>query len=82
MILSKGMSVREIALASAPERRSYRIERVSGQDQQAYRLSEMGLVPGAEVSVMSRCHNGMIVVKVGGSRLALARGMADGVWVK
>lgn len=67
-------------LASAPERGSYCVDRVRGPEQK--RLCELGLVEGAEVSVVNRSCNGMIVVKVGGSRLALAKGMADHVWVR
>ncbi len=81
MIMAKGMGgVAAQPLAVAPERDSYCIERVSGPEQR--RLCELGLVEGAEISVLNRARHGMLVVKVGGCRLALARGMADYVWVK
>lgn len=81
MILAKGTGgMSPTPLATAPMRSSYLIERVSGPDQR--RLSEMGFVEGAEIQVVNRGSRDMIVVKVGGSRLALARGMADCVWVK
>lgn len=81
MILAKGMGgVTPVPLAAAPERKEYFVDRVSGPEQR--RLSEMGLVEGAEISVVNRSQNGMLVVKLGGCRLALARGMADYVWVK
>lgn len=83
MILSKGMGVQGKALASVPAIGTYRVDRVAGpEDAQALRLSEMGMVPGAELSVLSRSNNGTVVVKVGGCRMALARGMADYVYVK
>lgn len=82
MILARGTGSQETALADARENGRYRVERIAGPDTQSLRLSEMGFVPGAEVSVVSRGRNGMVVVKVGGSRLALARGMADYVFVK
>lgn len=81
MILAKGTgSIAPIPLSSAPHRDNYMIDRVSGPDQR--RLSEMGFVEGAGVKIVNRGTSDMIVVKVGGSRLALARGMADHVWVK
>ncbi len=81
MILAKGIgNVLAQPLAIAPERESYFIDRVSGPEQR--RLCELGLVEGAEISVVNRSRQGMLVVKVGGCRLALARGMADYVYVK
>lgn len=81
MILAKGMGTQELALAKAQANRSYRVERVCGPGEQSLRLSELGLVPGADISVLSR-NNGMVVVRLGGARLALAGGMADCVLVK
>lgn len=81
MILAKGMEgVEPVPLATAPQRPNYMVDRVTGPEQR--RLCEMGLVEGAEIKVVNRTREGMLVVKVGGSRLALARGMADYVWVK
>lgn len=81
MILAKGTSgIAPVPLTEAPQRPSYMVDRVSGPDQR--RLSEMGLVEGAAIQVVNRSNSGMVVVKVGGCRLALARGMADFVWVK
>lgn len=81
MILAKGTGgVTPVPLANAAERTKYFIDRVSGPEQR--RLSEMGLVEGAGVSIVNRSRRDMVVIKVGGCRLALARGMADHVWVK
>lgn len=82
MILAKGSSriTAPVPLASAPRRSSYLLDRVSGPEQ--CRLSEMGLVEGARIEVVNRGSRDMLVIRVGGSRLALARGMADCVWVK
>lgn len=80
MILAKGTTgIASAPLATAPERDTYRIDRVSGPEQR--RLCELGLVEGQEISIVNRSRNNMMVVKVGGCRLALARGMADHVWV-
>ena len=81
MILAKGSSdISSTPLATAPKRSTYKVDRVSGPEQR--RLCEMGFVEGAEIEVVNRNVGGMLVVKVGGSRLALARGMADYVWVR
>ena len=81
MILAKGASdMASVPLAQAPAKGAYLVDRVSGPDQR--RLSEMGLVEGAEISVINRSRTDMMVVRVGGCRLALARGMAESVWVK
>ena len=39
------------------------------------RLASMGLVPGAEVEVISKSAKGPLVVSVGNTRLVLGRGM-------
>lgn len=80
MILAKGSSPSApVTLTNAPAQPVYMVDRVEGPEQR--RLCEMGFVEGARVSVVNRAP-GMLVVKVGDSRLALARGMADNVWVK
>ncbi len=81
MILAKGTeSVVSRSLAQASERDSFMVDRVSGPEQR--RLCELGLVEGARVQVLNRTRGGMVVIKVGGSRLGMASGMADCVWVK
>lgn len=81
MILAKGTSgIASVPLATAPERGSYMVDKVTGPEQR--RLSEMGFVEGARVQIVNRTNGNMMVVKIGGCRLALARGMADSVFVK
>ncbi len=46
------------------------------------RLYAMGLAPGATVRVVNVYNPGPIVVEVGGTRLALGRGMASKVFVR
>lgn len=83
MILAKGTAgIASVSLASAPEKARYMVDRVAGPEQEQRRLSEMGFVEGARLQVLTRTREGMMVVKLGGSRLALARGMADYVFVK
>lgn len=80
MIMAKGAAGMSVPLAFAPERSSYFIDRVNGPDKK--RLCELGLVEGAEVSIVQKSCNDMMVLRIGGCRLALARGMASHVWVK
>lgn len=81
MILAKGTSgIASVPLAAAPMRSQYMVDKVTGPEQR--RLSEMGFVEGAQVQVVNRASGDMMVVKIGGCRLALARGMADHVFVK
>ncbi len=84
MVLSKDSvrrsAVPPVPLASAPQRASYCLDRVSGPEQR--RLCEMGLVEGARIHVVNRASRDMLVIRVGDCRLALARGMADCVWVR
>ncbi len=81
MILAKGTE-NAVArpLAQASERDSFMVDRVSGSEQR--RLCELGLIEGAKLQVLNRSRGGMLVIKVGGSRLGMASGMADCVWVK
>ncbi len=47
------------------------------------RLSRLGIVPGAEVTVVSRAPvGGPVLVEVNGARVALGRGVARKVVVK
>lgn len=81
MILAKGTSgITAVPLAKAPGKGTYRIDRVTGPLQ--CRLSEMGMVEGREITVINQALPNMMVVKLGDSRLALAREMVDQIWVK
>ncbi len=80
MIMSQGKGIACEPLATATDRSQYLVHRVTGPERR--RLCEMGLVEGAKVDVINRARPGMMIVKVGGSRLALARGMADYVMVR
>lgn len=67
-------------LAEMPLMASCRVARVTGPERR--RLCEMGLVEGATITVVNKPHNDMMVVKIGGCRLALARGMSGCVMVR
>ncbi|MCC8181333.1 MAG: ferrous iron transport protein A [Planctomycetes bacterium] len=80
MLNNTAESVASRPLSEAPESTSYCVDRVSGPDKR--RLCEMGLVEGAEISVVKRARPGTVILKVGDCRLALARGMDGHVWVR
>lgn len=80
MILSQGNGTASEPLGTASLKSQYLVDRVTGPERR--RLCEMGLVEGAKVDVINRARPGMMIVKVGGCRLALARGMADYVMVR
>jgi len=67
-----------LAMASPGER--LKVASVQGGCQAAQQLKEMGLLPGVELEVIS-ANGGPMVVAVGGSRLALGRGVAHRVLV-
>lgn len=83
MILNRGVDpVKPVSLMQAAPGGSYYVESVSGPDAQRHRMGEMGIVAGAPVSVVACTREGMLVVKVGGSRLALSKGMTENIWVQ
>ncbi|WP_297516814.1 FeoA family protein [Thermococcus sp.] len=46
------------------------------------RLYAMGLAPGAVVRVLENYPRGPVIIEVGGTRLALGKGMASRVFVR
>ncbi|MBL3540249.1 FeoA family protein [Aminivibrio sp.] len=63
-----------------PEGSEVTVARVAGGGEASKRLSELGLVPGVQVSVV-RNGGGPLLLKVGDSRFALGQGMALKVFV-
>lgn len=53
-----------------------RVRGHTGGERLASRLAEMGLFKGADLEVLSGGSKGPMIVRTGGSRLALGRGMA------
>lgn len=81
MIMAKdALSSAAKPLAEMPMRSSCRVAKVLGPER--CRLSEMGLIEGAQVTVVNKSCGDMMVVKIGGCRLALARGMPGCVMVR
>lgn len=67
-----------LAMATAGEK--LRVLEVKGCGQATIQLHNMGIAVGSELEVIS-CNGGPMVVAVGGTRLALGRGMAQKVLV-
>ena len=67
-----------LSMASPGER--LRIETLAGGEMAVKQLNDLGLTMGSELEVISS-DGGPVVVAVGGSRLALGRGLADKVRV-
>lgn len=81
MILAKGMVDANAApLTSTTGNSTFAIQKIAGPDQR--RLCELGFVEGSKIEVINRARPDMMVVRVGGARIALARGIADSIWVK
>jgi ferrous iron transport protein A len=62
--------------------RSVRIVSVNAGQGLQGRLSAMGLVPGAEVTVLQNCLRGPFLLGLGGGRIALGRGVANRIVVE
>ncbi|MHC4741094.1 MAG: metal-dependent transcriptional regulator [Planctomycetota bacterium] len=75
----EGRNLRALSTVGVGQRaRVAKIE--AGRDLNS-RLAAMGLVPNAEVTVMSNAHPGPFVVNVKGSKIMLGRGMANKIMV-
>lgn len=60
-----------------------RVVNIEGGRQRGRRLMEMGIVPGAEILLVSRHpFKGPLVIKIGNSVLALGRNLAAGIEVE
>ncbi len=75
-----GVRMSAMSLAKIDGGRSCHVAGVSGPDRR--RLCEMGLVAGAEISVLKRTSPGSVILKIGDCRIALSRGMDSCVQVR
>jgi len=71
--MEKGQTITLNKATAGQQARLVRIEAGRGL---THRLSELGLTPGVELTVMQADRHGPILVSVRGSRIALGRGMA------
>lgn len=82
MIMHQGVTGATVPLPMAGRGRTWRVSGVVGGDNLRRRLSEMGFIAGAAVEVLQTDRQGMMVVRLGESRLALTGGMANQVKVQ
>jgi len=68
-------------LALAPAYNSLEVVEVTAGHALKCRLCDMGVVPGAEIRLVSPETTGPVIIEVKGSRLALGRGVAQRVMV-
>lgn len=81
MLKAEGMvDANAVPLSSTNNGNAYNVQKIAGQEQR--RLCELGFVEGAKIHVVNRARRDMMVLRVGGARIAVARGIADDVWVK
>jgi Fe2+ transport system protein FeoA len=76
------MSVTCLDLARSHGTSRLRVRDVPLADAPRQRLAEMGVRPGAEVSVVQRTSGGGVVVEVGGAHIALDRATARAITVE
>ncbi len=70
-----------MSLGMAREGQTVRVLSIhAGRGLQA-RLAALGILPGAELTVLCASHRGPVVVAVKGTRVALGRGMAQRIEV-
>ena len=57
------------------------IARIDGGRGACKRLNELGLIPGTQIEMVNNIHNGPVMIKVKGSKLAIGRGLAKKVLI-
>jgi ferrous iron transport protein A len=61
--------------------RRVRLQSVDAGRDLAGRLAALGLVPGAELEILRNSPHGPLILRIGESRIALGRGMAEKIRV-
>ncbi len=64
-------------LPFAPEQQILIVESIDGGQDIKRRLSEMGMYIGAEVELVQSSGAGPVMIRLGGSKIAIGRGMAQ-----
>lgn len=73
------LSTRLVKVAAG---KTVRVSSFSGGREPVRRLSDIGLVPGAEVTIVENHYPGAMLVTIRGSRLVLSRDLAEQVLVR
>ena len=76
------MRVNGFPLAMAGTGRVFEVTVINGGSGMKRKLSDMGLVPGTPLRVISGCYPGPLLIEIKGSRLGLGYGIAHKVMVK
>jgi len=58
---------------------SYLILKVEGHCRRFY---ELGIIPGSKITLISGNTRGPVLIRVGNSKIALGRGMAESIFVE
>uniref|UniRef100_A9A692 FeoA family protein n=1 Tax=Methanococcus maripaludis (strain C6 / ATCC BAA-1332) TaxID=444158 RepID=A9A692_METM6 len=58
---------------------SYMVVKVEGPCRRFY---ELGILPGCKITLISRNDRGPVLIRVGNSKVALGRGMAQSIFVE
>ncbi|AVB75768.1 ferrous iron transport protein A [Methanococcus maripaludis] len=58
---------------------SYMVVKVEGHCRKFY---ELGILPGCKITLISRTNRGPVLIRVGNSKVALGRGMAESIFVE
>lgn len=58
---------------------SYLILKVEGHCRRFY---ELGIIPGSKITLISGNNRGPVLIRVGNSKIALGRGMAESIFVE
>lgn len=68
-------------LVFAPENTPLLLKDISGGGNIRRRLAELGLVEGAELELVQGSGSGPVMVRIGGSKIGIGRGMAHQIEV-
>lgn len=58
------------------------IVRLNGGKNFFEKMNSLGIYKGAEIEIINKFHNGPIIIKIGESRLAIGRRMAERIFVR
>ncbi|MBA2862754.1 FeoA family protein [Methanococcus maripaludis] len=58
---------------------SYIVVKVEGHCRRFY---ELGILPGCKITLISKTDRGPVLIRVGNSKVALGRGMAESIFVE
>ncbi len=70
-----------LPLTMAPIGETHKVQMVRGGDGIRHHLENLGIIPGAEVYVVSTAIGGSVIVSVKGSRIAINTEMAQQIMV-